>query len=120
MDAHVHYDIPAFERDIRKNFEAARATIATEFERLQALGSEVVVQFAVFGAKMDNEGVEFSDQVQASAALIASLIENLAFELDAPREAAVAAVLDTVAAYAERGGEILAVTDAPIVEGGHA
>lgn len=120
MNQHVHYDLEAYERDIRKNFEATRATVRNEFERLQQLGSEVVVQFAVFGAKLDNEGVEFGTQVHAQAAVIASLIENLATDLDLPRDAAVAAILDTVIAYASHGGEVVGRTDAPIIRGGRA
>lgn len=119
MSSHRHYDITAFERNLRADFEAAPEP-QNDFERHQMMGNEVVVQFGVFGARMDNEGVSASDQLNASCAIIASMVENLASDYEGDRAATIMTVLAGVAEFALRGGEVLSMTDAPAVPAGHA
>lgn len=120
MNQHVHYDIVAFEKQMREQFASDAAQAVDEFHRLQFLGSEVVIQFGVYLAKLDNEGVSHDDAVNAAAAIIASQIENLAASVDADRGETIFSLLQIIARFSFRGGEVLSTSEAPVVPGGRA
>lgn len=120
MNQHVHYDLAAYENRLRERFASQATSPVDDFHRLQLMGSEVVVQFGVFLARLDNEGVGEDDEANAACAVIASLIENLAAGFDGDRVEVTLEILKAVASYAVRGGQVMDTTIAPVVPGGRA
>lgn len=118
MSEHVHYDLDAFEREMRANFD--RAVPRNEFERHQAMGNEVSIQFNLFSARMENEGVSEEAQIEAACAIIAGLVENLALDYEGEPAAIAARILMKISGYALRGGEVVSVTDIPRAQAGRA
>ena len=126
MSDHVHLDIAAFERKLREDLAFVSASSKTEFHRLQCEGNEVVVQFVLMGARLHNEGVDPNSSFHARIALLSSLIQGLAGELVVSNEVAVTEdeakfrILSTINDYVRVGADLLAVTEAPRAEVGHA